>query len=156
MVHVKRRRLEKGTAVVEAALMAPWIFFLFVGVLDFGFYAYSAIATQNAARAAAMRTSYSQFNYNNQTLACLAALNELRGLPGVYELGSTCSPPVTVSLQVLDNTTTPPCGDCAVTPTARSVVARVTYQTLPMIPIPGILTGQLTLNREAEARVLIK
>jgi hypothetical protein len=30
----------------------------------------------------------------------------------------------------------------------------VTYQTFPMVPIPGILTGQLTLTRTAEMRVI--
>jgi hypothetical protein len=31
--------------------------------------------------------------------------------------------------------------------------ASVTYQTIPMIPIPGLLTGRLTLTRTAEMKV---
>src|SRR5947207_14797502 len=48
---------ERGHAVIEVSLMAPWIFFLFMGTLDFGFYSYAIIATQNAARVAVMQTS---------------------------------------------------------------------------------------------------
>jgi len=67
---------------VEASLMMPWLAFLFVGILDFGFYSYSAISIQNAARAAALRTANSQFSFSTAT-ACIAALGELRGLPNM-------------------------------------------------------------------------
>lgn len=40
----------RGHAVIEVALLSPWIFFLFVGTLDMGFYTHALIATQNAAR----------------------------------------------------------------------------------------------------------
>jgi len=55
----KRKRSESGQAIVETALLVPWIFFLFVGVFDLGFYAYGAICTQSAARAAAIQTAAS-------------------------------------------------------------------------------------------------
>ena len=45
------RKRQKGSAIVETALMMPWLAFIFVGVLDFGFYSYACICTQNAARA---------------------------------------------------------------------------------------------------------
>ena len=48
----KKRNGESGSAMVEVALLAPWIFFLFVGVFDMGFYSYMAICVENAARAA--------------------------------------------------------------------------------------------------------
>ena len=57
---VNLRHRNGGNAVIEVALMAPWIFFLFVGVLDFGFYAYSFISVENAARAAVLLTSQSK------------------------------------------------------------------------------------------------
>ena len=47
--------------------MAPWIFFLFMGTLDFGFYAYAIIATQNAARVAVMQTSLNSTTAANST-----------------------------------------------------------------------------------------
>ena len=49
-MQVRGDRSESGNSVVEVALMAPWIFFLFVGVFDFGFYAYAGICMENAAR----------------------------------------------------------------------------------------------------------
>ncbi|HEY3376701.1 MAG TPA: TadE family protein, partial [Armatimonadota bacterium] len=54
MANIKPRR---GQAMVEVTLMAPWIVFLFIGIFDFGFYAYAAICTQNAARAVALASA---------------------------------------------------------------------------------------------------
>ena len=53
------RRRQSGQAAVEVALMAPWIFFLFIGIFDLGFYCYSAVCTENAARAVAIAYSSS-------------------------------------------------------------------------------------------------
>ena len=53
---------ERGHAVVEIALMAPRIFFLFVGIYDVGVYSYAAICTQNAARAAALAAAQTPSN----------------------------------------------------------------------------------------------
>ena len=47
-----RKAPNSGHAVVEIALMSPWILLLFVLIFDFGFYSYAAISTANAARAA--------------------------------------------------------------------------------------------------------
>src|SRR5260370_41507229 len=49
----RRRQGQRGNAIIEASLLAPWMLFLFVGVLDLGFYTHAAIATENAARVAA-------------------------------------------------------------------------------------------------------
>ncbi len=64
------------------------------------------------------------------------------------------SPPTKLSC-----TTTPKCADCttyncttdSVPPT--SVQTSVTYLTLPMIPIPGVLTGRMQMTRWAEMRI---
>jgi hypothetical protein len=154
----------RGGSVVEAAFLMPWIAFLFVGVLDFGFYSYAAICTENAARAAAIRTAKDQYS-QLLTLACPAAIGELRGLPNMSPGGvpvSTCaanpasitaSVPLSVQLTTLNNTTTPKCADCTANAAATSVRAVVTYDTLAMIPIPGVLSGQVRLGRIAEARI---
>jgi Flp pilus assembly protein TadG len=47
-------RRRSGNSIIELTFMMPWLLFLFVGVFDFGFYAYALIATQNAARAVAI------------------------------------------------------------------------------------------------------
>jgi Flp pilus assembly protein TadG len=160
---LKQLGRRRGTAIIEASLMMPWLAFLFVGILDFGFYSYSAISIQNAARAAAMRSAASQYSLSTSN-SCVAALGELRGLPNMVGV-TTCAAtagavsdaiPAAVEIVPLDNTTTPPCADCGVKATATSVQARVTYRTLPMIPIPGFLTGRLTMTRTAESRVLVQ
>ncbi len=71
-------RRQRGQAAVEVALMAPWIFFLFVGIFDLGFYCYAAICTQNAARAVAI--AYASGGFSS---SCNAALGELNMLPNV-------------------------------------------------------------------------
>jgi len=82
---VRRKRSESGNSIVEMALLAPWVFFLFVGVFDLGFYAYGIICTQNAARAAATQTA-SSVGVQSASIACTAAWNELRGMPNVAGL----------------------------------------------------------------------
>src|SRR5260370_810485 len=76
-----------GQAIVEASLMMPWLAFLFVGILDFGFYSYAAISIENAARAGAIRTTNDQYSFSTAT-ACTAALGELRGLPNMVGVNS--------------------------------------------------------------------
>jgi len=152
-----RRQREKGSALVEVALMMPWIAFLFVGVLDAGFYGYAAICTQNAARAVAINSA--RLGGDTST-ACNVALAELSGLPNMGSVNSCAAAPVWVPTPlILDDGSTPACADCAgsgASPIAasKSIQASVTYQTLQMIPIPGVLRGQLTLTRLAEARII--
>jgi uncharacterized membrane protein len=155
-VGMSKHRNSRGTAVVETALMMPWLAFLFVGILDFGFFSYSAICTQEAARVAAIQSAAWGSN------ACQAALGALNGLPNMNGV-STCaasagaitsSLPEAVVSTILNSGTTPPCADCALDATATSVRVTVTYQSIPLVPIPGVLMGQLTLSRSAEARIL--
>ena len=137
--------------MVEVALMAPWIFFLFVGVFDVGFFCYAAICTQNAARAVAL--SYAQ---SSTVTPCTVALGELTMLPNVN--GGSCNAlPVQVTVTTLNGSA---CADAGVgsavayAATPFCVQSSVTYQTIPLIPIPGVLTGRMTLTRKAEMRFL--
>jgi Flp pilus assembly protein TadG len=165
----KRKSRESGSSIVEMALLAPWIFFLFVGIFDFGFYSYAAICTQSAARAVALVEAQTA----TATVAdCDAALGEMKMLPNVgYNPASskcavvagapsvTQSTPVNVCAGTLNKTSASVCGvtavcaDCALDASATSALARVTYQTIPFVPIPGMLTGQLTISRGAEVRI---
>jgi Flp pilus assembly protein TadG len=157
---MRHRGKRSGNVIVEVSLMTPWILFLFVGVLDFGYYSYAAIATQNAARAAALRTSANTAAVNN-VLACDAALIELKGLPNMAGVTAcvaspasiTNAQPVAASVTMLTNATTPMCADCASIAAATSAQAAITYETLPMVPIPGLLMGRLRLTRVAEMRI---
>jgi len=168
---IKNKRREQGGAIVEVALLAPWIFFLFVGVFDFGFYAYGIICTQNAARAAATQTA-SSVGVQSVSIACDAAWNELRGLPNIAGTTKDCTKlPVIVTQKTLcDSTKVQPsslaascvsgsiCADCGSTadPNSHSASSQVSvqYQSIPLVPIPGILTGQLTITRIMEMRII--
>src|SRR5947209_3532114 len=100
----ERTQRQRGSAMVEVVLMSPWIFFLFIGVMDAGFMAYATICTQNAARAAATQTAFNKSSQSD-TLACNAALNELRMMPNVVGM-TTCTAPVVVSRKTLCDQTT--------------------------------------------------
>lgn len=129
--------------------MAPWIFFLFMGTLDFGFYAYAAIATENAARIAVTQTSYDATTAANAATGCKYALGELKSLPNMNGVTSCAASSSGIdATHPLAVTATQVVGADG---TLASQVA-VTYQTIQMIPIPG-LSGQLTLTRVAQMRL---
>lgn len=144
----KKRERETGGAVVEIALLMPWIVFLFVGLLDVGFYSYAMIVTENAARVSAIQASVSSAASSDSLNACVVALQEMKSLSntvGLVTCGSgtvSDSSPVSVVAAQLDHG-------------GGDVSSRVTvmYLTVPLIPIPGILPRQMTLTRSAEVRV---
>lgn len=132
-----REKSRRGNALIEFSLMMPWYVFLFIGIFDFGFYAYSLIATQSAARVAALYCATNSTTATDSTTACSYALDQLRNLPNVGYSVSTCNgSPLTVTAS---NWSGPDSNS------GTSVL--VTYTTPQLIPIPGILPGQLTINR---------
>jgi len=143
-----RKSLQAGGAVVEVSLLIPWIVFLFVGILDVGFYCYALIVTENAARVCAIQASISAAASTDSGNACLVALQEMVSLPntaGLTTCGSgsvTAAAPVSVVASSVDHG-------------GGDVSSRVTvmYLTLPLIPIPGVLAQQMTFSRSAEVRV---
>ena len=165
-----RRKREKGSALVEMAFMMPWIAFLFVGILDMGFYSYASMATQNAVRAVAVQNANAGGALSATTL-CQAAKDEMGFVANVAGMGAcagtqagvTTTTPIWVCSGVLTNTSVQVCGlpaaicaDCGLAngATAKSVQAVLTYKSFPMVPIPGVLTGAFALTRIAEARVI--
>jgi hypothetical protein len=134
------RRKRSGHAVVETALMAPWIFLLFLGVFDVGFYAYAGIMTANAARVAALYTSSSIGAANDSTGACGYALEEMRDLPNLGSSGACPSSDLTATAAKSTDTD----GSTISTVT-------VTYKTVALFPIPG-LAGSMTITRTAQMR----
>ncbi len=138
----KAARDRRGHAVLEGALLAPWMMFLFVGAFDVGFYNYAVICTENAARVAALYTSSGASVDADSYGACQYALAELNSMSNVRGL-------------------TPPCTSLPVIVTASQVTGidgalatqvSVTYQTNQLIPLPW-LTGRLTITRTAQMRV---
>jgi|SRR5579864_498935 Flp pilus assembly protein TadG len=149
MGRTTNRCSRRGHAVIEVSLMAPWIFFLFMGILDFGFYAYSAISVENAARAAVVETAIDATTAANTTTACNYALTELQGLSNARGV-TTCvaSASAITSTQPIAVTAAQVNG---VDGTLASQVS-VTYQTIPMFAIPGVM-GQMTITRTAQMRL---
>ncbi len=137
-----RRKKRSGSAIVEATLLVPWFFLMFAGVLDFGFYAYALIATQNAARVAALYTSSSDTAIDDAATACTYVRQEMSSLPNTRTLTDCSALPL--KLEVAETTEGAP-------PHKVSLVT-VTYQTVQLFPIPG-MTGRLTAVRRVSMRV---
>lgn len=138
----RRRSGQSGHAVIEFALSMPWLWLLLVGTLDCGFYLYAFISAENAARVAALYTSSSNDAKADSSGACSYALSELGKAPNMSGVTSCASLPLIVSAQA----TTGPDGAPASTVT-------VTYRTLSLIPIPGLLGNQMTVSRAVQMRV---
>ena len=152
LVNQASKPRRRGHAVVETALMVPWIFFLFIGVLDFGFYVYASIATANAARAAALRTSTSKSAADDDALACLHALGELSMMPNSFGFDVTCAS----GDLVVDAALCPGGAVCSLacpSGDANCAAVRVTYSTPQLVPIPGVLMGKLVIARTATMRI---
>jgi Flp pilus assembly protein TadG len=140
----------RGHAVIEVSLMAPWIFFLFVGTLDFGFYAYAAISTENAARVAVSQTAQDTNTAARADVACTYAIGELRSMPNMQGVnGCVANPGSITSAQPVAVAATQINGVDG----ALASQVSVTYQTIQMIPIPGLVAGRYTLTRTAEMRL---
>ena len=145
----------KGHSILELALFLPWVMFLFIGAFDWGFYSWALISTQNAARVAAMYTSSNVGTAADSAGACLYAAAQLAYAPnvagnprinspqGVGAGSSACAAaPVTVTATKV----TGPDGSPA------SQVS-VTYRTPLLVPIPGLLPGQIDITRSVQMRV---
>ena len=134
--------------MLELALLAPWIFFLFAGALDMGYYCSAAISVENAARVAALRLSTSASVAGDPNAANIArgvVCNELKTLPNV---GAACP---TSIVQV--NVPAQPFNGSDGSPAAQ---VSVTYTTVQLIPIPGLSAngnGQWTFTRTVQMRL---
>ena len=145
---------QAGHAVVEVALMAPWIFLLFAMVFDIGFYCYAVIATQNAARSGVMWTSRSSSYVVDLTAACEIARRELRGLPNVSAALNACAPnaaAITDALPIAVEVAAILGPDLPLSPFGAAQVS-VSYRSPQLFPLPGLM-GRMTVTRIAEARV---
>jgi Flp pilus assembly protein TadG len=131
----------RGHAVVEVVLLAPWIYFLFMGTLDMGFFTHAMISTQNAARAGAAYTSRNSATAGDSAAACRYALAELKAMSNVRTLSNCNSSPLVVTATAITGVDGSP---------ASSV--SVNYLTDRLIPIPG-LARQFTITRIVEMPV---
>jgi len=139
---MRPRNRRRGSNAIEFALLCPWYIFLFVGAIDFGFYSYALISTQNAARVGAMYCAASNSAANDSSTPCSYALDQLRGLPNLGSLTTCTASPLVVTASLI----TGPDG-------ANATSVTVNYTTPQMIPIPGLIPGQLTVSRTVQMKV---
>jgi Flp pilus assembly protein TadG len=140
-VHTTRDK-ERGSALIELSLLAPWILFLFVGIVDMGFYCYALISVENAARVAAENASQNSTLASDKSTACTIARNELVNLPNLTTVTRCNSTPLTVTADLVTGTDG-----------AQATSVSVTYQGVSLIPIPGLLIGRLDVTRNVQMRV---
>lgn len=141
MSGLRARGCRRGHAALEMAFLAPWLFFLFAGAFDMGYYSNALIATANAARVAALYTSASPASAEDAGGACLYALGELQGLPNARTLTTCAAAPVIVTATLVTDEYGQPASEVT-----------VQYDTPQLIPIPG-LRGQLTVTRKARMKL---
>jgi Flp pilus assembly protein TadG len=139
----------RGSSMVEFALLMPWYAFLFVGAYDFGFYCYGLIATQNAARLAALYCSGSSSlatNCSTRPEACDYARFSLQMMPNVGTSLLTCVSPIVLTSSVITPGVT---GDAT-----SAIQVTVAYTTPTLIPIPGLVAGGMTISRTVIMKVV--
>ena len=135
----RRSRRSRGSAFVELTLTFPMLFFLLLGVVDMGFYCYSLISVQDAARTVALYLSSAVGN-NNTTAACQYLLSNLSKMPNLSGVSTCSGSPLTLTATAVTGPDSNP-----------AVQVTVSYQTINLIPIYG-LPGQLTITRTVTAR----
>jgi Flp pilus assembly protein TadG len=145
-----KNRRRTGCAIFEFSLLMPWYLLLFIGAFDYGFYAYSLIASQSAATVAALYCATSSSTVSDSTTACGYALDQFRNLPNVGSSMNTCGTGSTVTagapVAVSASSVTGPDLNPATSVT-------VVYLTPRLIPIPGLLPGQLTITRTVKMSI---
>jgi hypothetical protein len=148
-IKMKLRR-ERGNSIIEFSLMTPWLVFLFIGAMDWGFYAYALISTEAAARVGCLYSSASSSVATDTATVCYYALEQLRKMPNVGTGLSTCASGSAV-------TSANPVGVSATSvsgPDSNSAASvSVTYLTPILIPQMGLLPRQVTITRTIQMRL---
>ena len=150
-----RRGGRKGIALVEFGMTAIVLFLMMLMTFNFGVYATSFLAIQNASRVAALRNSGGIESATDQAAACAMVIEELRGLPGIDDsFSSDCSSgAVVVTSQLCD--TDNPCSDAAGATTASpSVLVRVAYTLPDLFQLPVAAPGVIARGTEAKIRAI--
>lgn len=128
--------------MMELALLSPWIIFLFVGLFDWGFYAYSLITLETAARSAAVWNS-THSTPADVDAACKIVTDEMQTLVNMTGV-NTCGGSSAVSVTA-QQVTGPDSGNAA--------QVAVTYTTPALVPIPGLLAKQFTITRVVTMKI---
>jgi Flp pilus assembly protein TadG len=133
----------KGNSLVEFSFLMPWYVFLFVGSFDLGMYSYSLVALEEGVRMAALNASQTTSSASDSFTAGQYVLGSIKGLPNI---GSGVTVTNTSPINVTAALGTGLDGNPDTTVTA-------VYTSPQLIPIPGLLPGQLTITRAVQMRV---
>ncbi len=146
-----RAHRRRGNNLIEFSLLVPWYIFLFVGALDSGFFAYSLIASQTAAREGALycaaQGSASPCVDASGSIQCQYALDQLRMMPNVGSGITTCGTGTTVTASAPVAVSTASITTSPASATYPGTAVTVVYLTPNLIPIPGLFPGQVTITR---------
>ena len=122
---------------------------MFVGAFDVGFYLNALISTENAVRTAGLYYVSSNKTGADMAKSCRYALEILKTQSNVRNAVSACAASPAAMNQALpvaltvSTVSAGPDGQTATTVT-------VTYQTIPLIPIPLLLTRQVSVTRSVQ------
>ncbi len=144
-----KRDGRRGGSILEVAFFLPWYVFLFVGAVDWGFYAHALISVENAARIAVLYTSANPDDparASDSAGACAYAYRELWVEPNIS--ASTVCPATSLPVIITAAKMTAAGADGG-----DATQVSVTYQTQQLIPIPGLLAGQFTLQRVVQMKL---
>lgn len=138
----KARNRRRGGSALEMAMLLPWYAFLFVGTFDWGFYSHALVSARAAARSAALYTSTSSSTAADQATACIYARNEMKVSNNVSGTTTCQAAPLIVTAS-------------SVTGADGQAASQVTvkYQTLSLIPIPGLLDKQFWVSYTVQFRL---
>ena len=143
------KECQRGTAMVEFALVDPLLFILSLVSFDSGLYIFSFISVQSAARAAAIRNAGSTESAADQSGACSVVTDHLRGLPAMTA-GSCASSPLVVS-SVLCNSLS--CGQASASADGQPATLVTVSYTLPsLFRIPLFGTQVVKIASEMKLR----
>ena len=137
----------RGQSLLETSILGPMLLLMFLGMVDFGWYAYCFIQVGNAARVAAQYTATK--GGINDLVACQAVLRELKSMANVAALGTCAASPLKVKAVYVTDVPTP--GAPGGVTDASQVT--VTYTTMQLFQLP-FLPGQMEINRVAMMRKL--
>jgi hypothetical protein len=138
----------RGQSSVEVALLAPWIFFLFVGVLDLGFWCYSMISLENGVRAAGLYAAVHPLP-NSPSSADLTSLQTQLQVAACAEMFHVINIPAGCA-NIAVSTPVPVTNAF---PTPNHVRFTVTAPMPVMVPIPGLLKAS-NITRQVEVPVI--
>jgi hypothetical protein len=126
------------------SLLMPWVVFLFVGAFDWGFYAHALISVESAARVVALYGANATSGNVSRSASCSLVLDELSIASNVANL-TVCTGTLSATQPVILSATCP--SPSSSLDNLNYVQMDLAYQTINLIPIPGLLASKVILRR---------